>query len=288
MTEKLFKHSRLGVEVLPGCNLANLTEQQMDELKTTLWEHGVVVVKNQHLSASQLEEFARQTFGETIFGTSTFDPEIAPELQSPRVFILRNSESPEWKVIQKASWKWHQDKDGIPSTEGLDMNALYVVMLYGVKIVPEGLDGQPHTTEFLDLVEAYNNLEPERQQQLERMSMYHLPPMFSKRSDREEPPKKLHPIASVHQMTGKKGLYLGSDSAIPVGMEDRPEEALGFYQELLQTVLDRVPIYSHAWHPGDLLFWDNSQVMHRGTPYDESKYERIALRVGVVDRSSVS
>jgi hypothetical protein len=31
---------------------------------------------------------------------------------------------------------------------------------------------------------------------------------------------------------------------------------------------------------------DNSQVMHRGNPYDSTKYQRIALRLGVVDNLS--
>ena len=47
-------------------------------------------------------------------------------------------------------------------------------------------------------------------------------------------------------------------------------------------VLERTPVYSHVWEPGDIVFWDNSQVMHRGTFYDSTKYQRIALRLGVV------
>ncbi|WP_309232641.1 TauD/TfdA family dioxygenase [Cylindrospermum sp. FACHB-282] len=37
-------------------------------------------------------------------------------------------------------------------------------------------------------------------------------------------------------------------------------------------------MYSHVWQKGDIIFWDNSQVMHRGIPYDATKYKRIALR----------
>jgi taurine dioxygenase len=55
------QHPRLGVEVLQDCNLINLTNLQVREFKQSLWEHGVVVVRQQHLTASQLEEFARNT-----------------------------------------------------------------------------------------------------------------------------------------------------------------------------------------------------------------------------------
>ena len=51
-------HPRLCIEVLQGCSLMQLTDQQVDEFKSALWEHGVVVVRQQRLSASQLKKFA--------------------------------------------------------------------------------------------------------------------------------------------------------------------------------------------------------------------------------------
>lgn len=277
-------YSRLGVEALQGCNVSNLTNQQRQEFKESLWKRGVVVVRQQNLTASQLEEFAEQTFGNfpPRRAFRELDPDISPDLQSQHVYVLGNPKGLTQEVVGKFAWQWHHDKDLLPVTEGLDMNALYVVMLYGVKMPAEGEDGLPHTTEFLDMIEAYNNLEPQLQQQLEQMSMYHSPPYISKDAEAEIP-KKLHPIVSTHKVTGKKGLYLGSDTAIPLGMEDKPEEAKQFWQNLFQTVLDCTPIYSHVWQPGDILFWDNSQVMHRGTPYDPTKYQRVALRLGIVD-----
>jgi taurine dioxygenase len=112
--------------------------------------------------------------------------------------------------------------------------------------------------------------------------MYHAAPTFLKKEN-EKLPEKVHPIVSTHKVTGKKGLYLGSNTAIPVGMEERPQEAEQFWLDLLKTVLECTPIYSHIWHRGDLIFWDNSQVMHRGIPYDSTTYKRVGLRLGVVD-----
>lgn len=156
-------------------------------------------------------------------------------------------------------------------------------MLYGLEI-PQGVDGQPHTTEFIDLIEAYNNLERDRQKQLEQISFYHLSPRYSKLD--VDVPYKIHPAISTHQVTGKKGLYLGSASAIPVGMEQQPEQASKFWREVLETVLECTTVYSHLWHEGDLVFWDNSQVIHRGNPYDSINSRRMALRLGVVDTTT--
>ncbi|MBW4625712.1 MAG: TauD/TfdA family dioxygenase [Brasilonema octagenarum HA4186-MV1] len=281
------QHQRLGIEVLQGCNLMQLTDQQVQEFKKSLWEHGVIVVRQQHLTASQLKEFAQQTFGYSRLGRQQpkpNDPEIDPNLLSPGVHILGNPKGHTQEIVGKFAWQWHHDKDHLPKTEGLDMNALYVVMLYGVEI-PQGVDGQPHTTEFLDMIEAYNNFEPEHQRQLESMNMYHLSPVFSE--SESDVPMKVHPIVSTHKVTGHKGLYLGSDTSIPVGMEEKPESAKQFWQELFETVLDRTPVFAHVWQPGDIVFWDNSQVMHTGTPYDATQYKRVALRLGVVDNTYV-
>lgn len=285
-------NSRLGLEVLPGCNLLNLTNSQRHQLKQSLWEHGVIVVKNQQLTASELEEFARSTFGNFMFGRNSFslDPDLPPDIQSQYTAILGNPKGFDQEPPEKifGARVWHQDKDGVPRREELDMNALYVVMLYSIKVPEKGENGQPHTTEYLDLVEAYNNLDPSHQQELEEISMYQLPPGFSRQNlDWDDVPKKVHPIVSTHKVTGQKGLYLGSwNTAIPLGMEDQREEAQQYWQDLFQTVLKRTPVYSHVWQPGDLIFWDNSQVMHRGTFYDSTKYHRIALRLGVVDCQS--
>ncbi len=282
-------NSRLGLEVLQGCNLLNLTDSQRHQLKQSLWQHGVIVVKNQHLTASELEEFARKTFGNLMFGSNSFslDPDLSPDIQSKYTAILGNPKGLEQEPPEKifGARVWHQDKDGVPRREELDMNALYVVMLYSIKVPEEGENRQPHTTEYLDLVEAYNNLDSSHQKELEEISMYQMPPLsIWENLDWDDVPKKVHPIVSTHKVTGQKGLYLGSwNTAIPLGMQDKREEAQQYWQDLLQTVLKRTPTYSHVWEPGDLIFWDNSQVMHRGTFYDSTKYQRTALRLGVVD-----
>ncbi|MBD2196344.1 MULTISPECIES: TauD/TfdA dioxygenase family protein [Calothrix] len=281
--------SRLGLEVLPGCNLLNLTDAQKHELKQSLWKHGVVVVKNQNLTASELEEFARKTFGSLMFGRNSFtlDPDITPDIQSQYTAILGNPKGFDQEPAEKiyGARVWHQDKDGVPRIEELDMNALYVVMLYSIKVPEEGENGQPHTTEYLDLVEAYNNLDSSQQQELAEISMYQMSPIFARPNIAwDDAPKKVHPIVSTHKVTGQKGLYLGSwNTAIPLGMENQREAAQKYWQDLFETVLKRTPVYSHVWEPGDVTLWDNSQVMHRGTFYDSTQYQRIALRLGVVD-----
>ena len=279
--------NRLGIEILHGCNLNKISDRQAAKFRESLWEHGVVVVRNQQLTAMELDEFAVKVFGNySPRKTRPFklNPEIDPNLQSSRTAILGNLQGLGGEISGKFAWKWHHDKDRLPITEGLDMNELYVVMLYGVKVPPEGLDGKPHTTNFLDMIQAYNNLSFKQQEELENVSLYHSPPVRPG-TDLMSPdvPKKVHPVISRHKVTQKKGLYLGSNSAIRVGMEDDLERAKNYWHQLFDTVLAVTPVYSHSWQTGDILFWDNSQVMHAGTPYDATKYQRVALRLGIIN-----
>lgn len=279
------QHPRLGKEVLQGCNLLHLNPQQVEQLKQNLWENGVIVVRNQNLTASQLTKFARQAFRDSTLGSppKPLDPEIPLDLQSSGASILGNPKGLSQNVLGKIAWQWHHDKDHLPKTDGLAMNTLYVVMLYGVSIPAEGIDGQPHTTDFLDIIQAYNNFEPDYQHQLQQLSMYHLSPISPKPGVKI--PRKLHPVVSTHQITGRKGLYLGSDTSILQGLEEKPDLAKQYWLDLFKKVLDSTPVYRHVWQPGDIVFWDNSQVMHSGRAYDPRKYQRIALRVGVVNNA---
>ena len=82
-------------------------------------------------------------------------------------------------------------------------------MLYNGKIPPEGLDGKPHTTDFLDMIQPYNNLSPQQQKKLEYISLYHTP-LVRPETDlmSANVPKKVHPVVSRHKVTKRKGLYL--------------------------------------------------------------------------------
>ncbi|HEV8641049.1 MAG TPA: TauD/TfdA family dioxygenase [Methylomirabilota bacterium] len=40
-------------------------------------------------------------------------------------------------------------------------------------------------------------------------------------------------------------------------------------------------VYRHSWRVTDLVMWDNRCVLHRGRPWDESKYRRVMHRTTV-------
>ena len=285
------QHPRLGFEVCQGINLKELTSSQRLGLKHALWQHGVVFARNQHMNASEMEQFTLDTFGPMMIGDNRKRkdrPPLPPDLVSNHVAILGNPLGPVDQPLEAVAWQWHHDKDALPRLEGLAMNALYIVMLHMHKVPEAGCNGQPHTTHFLDQLEAWRSLSPERQAELRKVKLIHSPPFLTPDAWTAETPLKTHPLVSEHELIAREGLYMGSDTAIPVGLEDNPEAARAFWDALLDEILGKCAIYSHQWQEGDIVFWDNSQVMHRGQPYDSMNNQRVGLRLGVVAREETT
>ncbi|MFK0573715.1 TauD/TfdA dioxygenase family protein [Endozoicomonas sp.] len=288
------QHPRLGYEVCQGISLKTLNSSQRLALKQALWQHGVIFARNQYMSASELEQFAQDTFGPMIMGDNRCHkehkehPPLPPELISNHVAVLGNPSGPVEKPIGAGAWKWHHDKDALPRLEGLTMNALYIVILHMHKVPETGSDGLPHTTHFLDQLEALRSLSPERQAELRKIKLIHSPPFQTPDAWTAETPLKTQPLVSEHPLTAREGLYMGSDTAIPVGLERDPETARTFWKALLDEILEKSVVYAHPWQEGDVVFWDNSQVMHCGQPYDSMNQQRIGLRLGVVAREETA
>jgi alpha-ketoglutarate-dependent 2,4-dichlorophenoxyacetate dioxygenase len=58
-------------------------------------------------------------------------------------------------------------------------------------------------------------------------------------------------------------------------------EARALLRELRETATRADRVYTHHWRVGDLVMWDNRCVLHRGRPWDESRYRRVMHRTTV-------
>jgi alpha-ketoglutarate-dependent taurine dioxygenase len=93
-----------------------------------------------------------------------------------------------------------------------------------------------------------------------------------------------HPVIRVHEETGRSSLYLGDHAWRIVGHWWPTGERL--VDELNAFATTRADwTYTHAWHAGDLLIWDNRCLLHRGSPYDAAGEERVMLRAVVEGRA---
>ena len=67
---------------------------------------------------------------------------------------------------------------------------------------------------------------------------------------------------------------------------DRQAE-LQMLRELTERATAPANCYSHSWREGDFLLWDNRAVMHRGRPFDMTRYGRDMRAVRLVDTTDV-
>ena len=153
-------------------------------------------------------------------------------------------------------------------------------------IPPGGAD-----TEFADMRAAYEALSEETKQRIEKMEVEHS--IWHSRalggmadvSDEEKatrPPAR-HRLVHRHPGSGRKVVYLASHASHVVGMP--LEEGRALLRELIEFSTRPQFVYRHRWRTGDLLVWDNLQTMHRGTPFDDTKYPRDMRRTTVVEEA---
>ncbi len=156
---------------------------------------------------------------------------------------------------------WHSDSSFkvIPAKYSL---------LHARKVVSKG-----GNTEFADMRQAYDALDPEMKQLCETLICEHSQ-MFSRAKhgfteftpeERERLKPVLQRLVRVHPSTGRKSLYLSSHAGRIVGWPE--PEAKAFLMDLTEMATQREFTYAHKWRVGDLVIWDNRSTMHRARPF---------------------
>ena len=76
-------------------------------------------------------------------------------------------------------------------------------------------------------------------------------------------------LVRTHPVSGRKSLYLSSHAGAIIGMP--VPEARILLKDLNEHATQPTFVYVHHWRVGDLVMWDNRQMMHRVRRYDESQ-----------------
>ena len=132
-------------------------------------------------------------------------------------------------------------------------------------------------TEFADMRAAYDALDDETKIEVEDLVCEHSQ-LFSRgkigfTDFTEEERDRFSPVRQVlvrrHPVTGRKSLYLSSHAGGIIGWP--VPEARIFLQDLAEHATQRQFVHSHVWRVGDLVIWDNRQVMHRARPFPHAE-----------------
>ncbi len=76
-------------------------------------------------------------------------------------------------------------------------------------------------------------------------------------------------LVRTHPVTKRRSLYLSSHAGAILGMP--VAEARILLRDLNEHATQPRFVYAHTWRPGDIVMWDNRQVMHRVRRYDDTQ-----------------
>jgi len=265
----------LGAEIV-GVDLSrDISDPVFDEIHRAHLEFGVIVFRDQDLSPLRQKIFSAR-FGKLMsHAIARFRHPDHPE-----VMVMTNIKDGAVNIgASRAGFEWHSDQSYKP------VPALGT-LLYGIECPPVGAN-----TEFASMYAAYDALPEARKESLEgklgvhdyawAWETYYKDRAPLTDSEKAALPPVRHPLARIHPETGRKALYLSEGMTRSVdGMDEQSGRAMVL--ELNDFATQEQFVYSHAWRPGDLVFWDNRCLLHRATPSDP-KYRRVMQRTMVED-----
>lgn len=171
-------------------------------------------------------------------------------------------------LFRRGDRLWHCDMSFHPN------RAVYS-LLSAHEIPPEGGD-----TEFTDLRAAYDALPAATKARIEHLVAVHSI-WYSRAAagfpeptaeELESRPPTRHKLVQTHPGSGRKTLYLASHASHIEGWPE--DEGRVLLKELKEFATQGRFMYRHSWRLGDIVIWDNRCTMHRGTPYEDTRYRR--------------
>ncbi len=187
----------------------------------------------------------------------------------PEIYIIGNVEENGRAIGDPSVGRlWHSDQSFLP-------HPAIGSLLYGVDCPEQGAD-----TLFANMYKAYDALSQELQWRIERLHAVHsFSEYYEALRDRDptQPeltdsrralyPDVVHPLVRRNPRTGRKALYINPGYATAI-VELPGPEGTQLLRDLCEHCSRDEFVYRHKWQNGDLLFWDNLAVNHKGTPFD--------------------
>jgi len=247
------------------------------EIRAAFDEHSVLLFRGQPLDDDQQIAFSRR-FGPLEVTRSMNPAAGTPFARQSNLDIKTGDVIPpddRRMVYQLANMLWHSDSSFKPVPS--------LCSLLSARIVPP----EGGATEFASTRCAYPSLPEALKRRVETAIAVHdfswsrdqiRPGFFTERERAEYPPVR-HPLVRTNPANGRKALFLGAHASHIVGLTI--EEGRLLLKELLDHVTQPQFCYRHEWQAGDLIIWDNRCVLHRATPFDTVRYQRLMQRTTV-------
>jgi len=255
----------VGAEIT-GCDLSNPTADMTDQILDALFEHGVIVIRNQTLSPEDHIALAEQ-IGE-IDVNRFFNP--VPDY--PKIAEVRTSPD-QSKVI---GGTWHSD-------HSYDEKPAMASILVARELPPYGGD-----TLFASQVAAAANLSDGLRETLKGLNAIHSDGSFSQSilgdldSDAFNGAVS-HPMIIRHPQTDQEALFVNGDFTTHIDGWT-VEESAPLLSYLYQYCTQPAFTCRVKWASGSVAIWDNRLVQHFATA-DYHGHARLMHRITIKGQS---
>jgi len=270
-------HPLFGLEIRHVNVAAPMAESIFSAIRAALEEQALLLFRDQQIDDDAQIAFSRRfgpletTISANPAGGTLFARQSNLDMATHEVIPPDDPRM----IYQKANLLWHSDSSFKPVPA--------FCSLLSARLVPrEGGD-----TEFADMRAAYEALPEATKHRLEGLVAEHSlahsraqvdPTVLTAAQKAEAPPVK-QVMVRVSPVTGRKSLFIGAHCGRVVGWPE--EEGRSFVRHLMEISIKPEFCYVHRWRDGDLVVWDNRCLLHRATPYDGARYQRLMQRTTV-------
>lgn len=269
----------LGAEVR-GFRLESTNEASAREILALVHRHALVRFKHQQMTVEQYVRFGRE-LGDIM----PYPDERYHHAEYPEVFVSSNVRS-RTMGMARSGYFWHTDLSFTPKPQPL-------TVLYP-QILPEAR----RETLFVEMTRIYAELPQKLRETLDGRTAKHDPALRYKvahadveaaldlgellERGRKMFPAPTHPCVITHPVTKAKILYMNEGFTTSIdGLSHEHSQAV--LAELFAFINRPEHTRSHAWERGDIIIWDNRQLIHRAGFMAPSDYQTI-FRLGIDDR----
>lgn len=252
-------------------------------IRTALDTYAVLIFRDQ-----RLDDDAQIAFSERLGPLErALDRDVYAPGQRPEMTRLTNLDDEgnllppdsERVIFNQANEHWHSDSSFKPVPAKFSL-------LSGREVPPEGGE-----TEFADTRAAYDAWSGSGghppKEALEDLLCEHsivysrqviTGDIFTEAEKGDLPPVR-QALIRTHPVTGRKGFHVGSHASHVIGWPE--EKGRAMIRELVDWCVQPPFVYRHSWRPWDLVIWDNRFTLHRGRPFDKTRYRRVMHRTTV-------
>ena len=248
---------------LSGVSLSDASDSELNAMRAALFEQGVIVMPDQHLSPS--EHIALAEF----FGKIDVNRFFNPVAEYPMIAEVRTAAD----QAQVIGGTWHTD-------HSYDQAPAMCSILSARELPPYGGD-----THFASMTAAHDTLSPGLRKMLENTRAWHSDSTFSdSKLGLDNNPEAfrdpvLHPAIIKHPETGTPCVYVNGDFTTHFEGWSK-EESAPLLSYLYAFVTQPIFTARVIWEPGMVAIWDNRLVQHYATA-DYSGHTRLMHRITV-------